>query len=54
MKYRENECTPQGTRIYRGLVISQYKKYRIAALVGLRRISDGLVTRIFSMPPGFE
>jgi len=27
MNYRENECTLQGTRIYRGLVTSRYKKY---------------------------
>jgi hypothetical protein len=44
MKCSENECTPQGTRIYRGEVTSRYKKYCPAILVGLGGISDGLVT----------
>jgi hypothetical protein len=44
MKYSENECTPQGTRIYRGVVTSRYKKYRSPIPVGLRGIGDGLVT----------
>jgi hypothetical protein len=26
MKYGENECTPQETRNYRGVVSSQYRK----------------------------
>ena len=44
MKYFENECTPQGTFVYRGVVTSRYKKYRGPVLVGLRGISEGLVT----------
>jgi hypothetical protein len=44
MKSCENESTLQGTCIYRGLVTSKYKKYRSPILVGLRGISDGLVT----------
>jgi hypothetical protein len=46
MKSCENECTPQGTRIYRVLVTSRYKKYCRPILVGLRGFSDGLVTEI--------
>ncbi len=38
MNYRENESTPQGTRIYRGEVTSRYKKYCPAIPVGLRGI----------------
>ncbi len=44
MKCCENESTPQGTCIYRGLVTSPHKKYRSPVLLGLRGISDGLVT----------
>jgi hypothetical protein len=44
MNYRENECTLQGTRIYRGLVTSRYKKYLLPVLVGLLGFSDSLVT----------
>jgi hypothetical protein len=44
MNYCENESTPQGTRIYREKVTSQYKKYRPPILLGLRGIVDGLVT----------
>jgi hypothetical protein len=44
MKYTENECTPQGTRIYRGEVTSRYKKYCLAIPVGLRGFGEGLVT----------
>jgi hypothetical protein len=46
MKCCENECTPQGMRIYRGEVTSQYKKYLSPVPVGLRGFSDGLVTDI--------
>jgi len=45
MKCCENECTPQGMRIYRELVTSRYKKYCPSISVGLRGISDGLVIR---------
>jgi len=48
MNCSENEYTPQGTRIYRGEVISQYKKYHPAILVGLQGISDGSVTTFWS------
>jgi hypothetical protein len=44
MKYSENECTPQGTRIYRGEVTSRYKKYCSPIPVDFSGISDGLVT----------
>jgi hypothetical protein len=44
MNYRENECTPQGTRVYRGVVTYRYKKYHPAILLGLKGINDGLVT----------
>jgi hypothetical protein len=47
MNYCENECTPQGTCIYRGEVTSRYKKYREPVLVGFSGISDGLVTSFF-------
>jgi hypothetical protein len=46
MKCGENECTLQETRISRGEVTSQYKKYRGPVSVGFSRISDGLVTRV--------
>ena len=42
--YRENECTPHGTRIYRVEVTSRYKKYCGPVTVGLRGIGDSLVT----------
>jgi hypothetical protein len=44
MKSSENQCYPQGTRIHRVLVTFRYKKYQGPILVGLRGISDGLVT----------
>jgi hypothetical protein len=44
MKCSKNECTPQGTRIYRVVATSRYKKYCSPILVGFRGISDGLVT----------
>jgi hypothetical protein len=44
MNYPENESAPQGIPIYRDLVTSRYKKYRGPVLVGLRGISDGIVT----------
>jgi hypothetical protein len=44
MKCNENECTPQGTRIYRGWVTSPHKKYSKQVSVGFRRISTELVT----------
>jgi hypothetical protein len=44
MKYGENECTPQGTRIYRGEVTSRYKKYFAGIPAGLLGFGDGLVT----------
>jgi hypothetical protein len=44
MKCCENECTPQGTRIYCGVVTSRYKKYCRPTPVGLLGIGDGLVT----------
>ena len=47
MNYCENECTPQGTRIYRGVVTSRYKKYCPAISVGFSGISDGLVNGNF-------
>lgn len=46
MKYCEDERTPKGKHIYRMVVTSRYKKYRGPILVGLRGISDGLVTEI--------
>jgi hypothetical protein len=46
MKSCENECTPQGTCIFRGVVTFRYKKYYHLILVGFRGISDGLVTSI--------
>ncbi len=48
MKCNENECTPQGTRIYSGEVTSPHKKYCPAILVGLQGIGDGLVRRNFN------
>jgi hypothetical protein len=50
MKCRENECTLQGTRIYRGNVTSRYKKYCSPISVGLRRFSDGLVATNLRTP----
>ena len=44
MNNRENECTSQGTCIYRGVVTSLYKKYCRPIPVGLLGFSDGLVT----------
>jgi len=44
MNYSENECTPQGTRIYRVEVTFRYKKYCGPILGGLLGFSDGLVT----------
>ena len=44
MKCCENGSTPRGTRIYRGLVTSQYKKYCSPIPVDFSGISDGLVT----------
>jgi hypothetical protein len=44
MKSSENESTPQGTRVYRGMVTFRYKKYRPAILVGFSGISHGLVS----------
>jgi hypothetical protein len=49
LKYSENECTPQGTRIYREEVTSRYKKYCPAVHVGFRRISKGLVTAFMTL-----
>jgi hypothetical protein len=46
MKCRENECNLQGTRVYRGLVTSRYKKYCSPDPLGLRGFGDGLVTSI--------
>ena len=44
MKCCENECTPQGTHIYREMVTSRYKKYCSSIPVGLRGTGDGLET----------
>ena len=43
MNCGENECTPQGIRIYSGEVTSRYKGYLGPVPVGLLRFSDGLV-----------
>jgi hypothetical protein len=43
MNYRENKCTPQGTRIYRGEVTSRYRKRPIAVFAGYHRIRNDFV-----------
>jgi hypothetical protein len=45
MIYGENECAPQGTRIYCGEVTSRNKKYCTPIMVGFSGISDRLVIR---------
>jgi hypothetical protein len=46
MNFRENECTLQGTCIYREMVTSRYKNYCPPILVAFSGISDGFEIRL--------
>jgi hypothetical protein len=46
MKYGENECTPQGTRIYCREVTSRYRNGLRTFLAGLNGIRNRFVTKI--------